>query len=491
MVDIRLDLAGIGDAEVECYRNLKAGQRILLWYSDDNVWHENLVGLIIGGQDVILYTPDHDLYVESVGCRGVNGPVKLRGLGPRLGCPRGLHGRIYRFRETIDDDLIRKVIREAIYHYEAETGASAPIPVKVMDSTGTEVDFHTFYGGRFVPRRLGAARAAPDQTMPTVHSAGPAVPAAVRTVETAPPDYVWLCAEPLGGLSLGQEVSLNLSTDVQVGDQTALAFRQGHWVKIELIRVEDSLGYAERRRRLFTVEDAVAEDGQKTLLDRLGKGAAAESPKANDENEEVRTLWVDYDNQGERFKTWRDAVKESYTPSFDEKPLEGPLTCLHVMKHTERHGGDPRQWLILWMRSKHIEPTDRVYHELKVLTDALFYAGTFDQINAPALISMEVICRRLAAVVDAYTNPAKPSWENAKIFAGHGSAEDLVSPTFRTHATKKNKDELELLQARIKVRELRGSPVVPTTDDVDEASAAPKKSAKGRHKGGGRGGDNA
>ena len=72
--------------------------------------------------------------------------------------------------------------------------------------------------------------------------------------------------------------------------------------------------------------------------------------------------------------------------------------------------------------------TDRTYHEMKVLVDALYYGGTFDQLNIPALMCMETICRRLQAIVDAYTNPNRPSWENAKIFAGQGSPEDIVSP---------------------------------------------------------------
>ena len=105
--NVKLDLRNLGDVEEECYRNLKAGQRILLWYEGDNVWHENIVGLVVGGEEVVLYTPDDDLYIEKIGCRGQEGPVKLRGLGRRLGFPRGPHGRIYQFREAVDDALLR------------------------------------------------------------------------------------------------------------------------------------------------------------------------------------------------------------------------------------------------------------------------------------------------------------------------------------------------------------------------------------------------
>lgn len=78
-----------------------------------------------------------------------------------------------------------------------------------------------------------------------------------------------------------------------------------------------------------------------------------------------------------------------------------------------------------------------------------------------------------------------------KDFTGQGSPEDLVSPTFRSYATKKNRDELELLQARQKVRELRGSPhAVQEEVPADALEALPLKAAKAKAKqkaGGGRG----
>ena len=80
-MNVKLDLQGLGDAEVGWYRDLKAGQRALLWYSDDHVWRDNLIGLVIGGEEVVLYTPDNDLYIERIGCKGV-GPWQG---GPRFG----------------------------------------------------------------------------------------------------------------------------------------------------------------------------------------------------------------------------------------------------------------------------------------------------------------------------------------------------------------------------------------------------------------------
>ena len=73
--------------------------------------------------------------------------------------------------------------------------------------------------------------------------------------------------------------------------------------------------------------------------------------------------------------------------------------------------------------------------------------------------------------------------------SGQGTPEHIVSPTFRTYAAKKNKDELELLPARQKVRELKGSHAVEEGDTVDalpnKPPRGPKANAKAAKKGGG------
>ena len=100
---------------------------------------------------------------------------------------------------------------------------------------------------------------------------------------------------------------------------------------------------------------------------------------------------------------------------------------------------------------------------------------------------MEVLCRRIQAIVDAYSHPSKPSWENARLFSGQGSLEDIVSPTFRSYAVRKNKDKLELLQARQKVRELRGGQNVEDGELADTLPKGPK--ARSKAKAGGKGAD--
>ena len=472
----------LGDVEVGSYRKMVPGSHILLWYSDDDVWHEALVAYVVGGTHVVIHTPDDDTYIEDVGCNG-DGPTKMRGMVGNKKVPRGIRKRVYRFRKDFSDDELKGIFRTGMSIAESE-GHSVVTPTVVLNSAGEEVTTDAFFGGRFVRQRL--------QKTVVQNTAGgtndsPVSPKNAAKVRPAPDDMVWVAAEPLAGFKIGQEVSLNIASDVQLGERTAMALRSGEWLRVDLIPIVEVADYPAKRCALFVPSDP----GRLGALAVDTADADEKVATGGEENHgDVRTLWVDYDEHGERYKRWRDVAKECFTPSFDEKPIDGPPTALHLVKFTERQGGDPRQWLQTWMRSKRMEATDRTAHELKVLCDTLYFAGVYDQLNIAGLISLEIVCRRIQAISDAYTNPNKPSWENAKLFTGQGSVDDIVAPSFRSYAVRKNKDELELLQARQKVRELRGSPAVATTEDGDGPSDAlpskpGKKSPKGRGRGGG------
>ena len=487
----KLSTEDLGDVEVEYYQNIVPGTRAFVWYADDNVWHEILIGLIVSGDEVYIYTPDGDLYREKINCKGESGPTRLRGLTEKLGVPRNIR-RSYRFRDRFTDEIIRKVIRDSLAAATDE-GLTVDHPSHVRNAAGDLVTFESFFGGNFVRHRMrgkGAADARGPEAFGDSPKSGGASPKNACVVTAAPPDSVWVAAEPLGGLLLGQEVCLNPDSDIQAGDRTAMALRKNVWVKIELILIADAAGYADARRKMFAGPAEVP-------LDAPRAGSSKDVPPVGDPEDDsphgdVRTLWVDYDTHGERYKAWKEVCSESFTPVQDSKPIDGPCTALHLLKHTLHQGGDPRLWMQLWARAKHLEPTDRTFHEMKMLTEVLFLAGTYDQVNIPSLMSMEVVCRRIQAIVDAYMNPSKPSWENAKIFTGQSSPEDIVSPVFKTYAVKRNKEELELLQARQKVRELRGAPVVALEDGAtDVVDALPKKPPKPprRPKGGGGQGD--
>ena len=60
-----------------------------------------------------------------------------------------------------------------------------------------------------------------------------------------------------------------------------------------------------------------------------------------------------------------------------------------------------------------------------------------------------------------------PDWGNAKLFTGYAGPDDLVMPQLKTWAARRGKEEVELFNARNKMRELRRGAVVN-----EEAAAA-------------------
>ena len=68
----------------------------------------------------------------------------------------------------------------------------------------------------------------------------------------------------------------------------------------------------------------------------------------------------------------------------------------------ENFGGDPKRWLVEWFRAKGIQDQERVAHEMRCLIKAVYTAGIYDQLNLSSLASVEILARRIQAVVDAY-----------------------------------------------------------------------------------------
>ena len=224
--------------------------------------------------------------------------------------------------------------------------------------------------------------------------------------------------------------------------------------------------------------------GGKPDTDR-GDGKGTDTPPEKDTQdapEEVRTLWVDFDPRGERFKEWRQVCLESRTERWGDGHIEGPASLLHWMNQTARSGQNPKLWLAEFCRDRRIERSDRVFHELQNLVEVIYIGGTYDQLNMPALQSFERISRRIATIVDAYSGPGNPSWRMARHYEGVAGVLDAVAPALRQWGIKKAKDENELNTAR--TRGLKGS---AGEDDEGGGDDDKAEGGSGKPKGGGRG----
>ena len=121
----------------------------------------------------------------------------------------------------------------------------------------------------------------------------------------------------------------------------------------------------------------------------------------------------------------------------------------------------PKLWLDLWCRRKGIAEHDRGKHELRCLCDALQQAGSVDCLN------LETIARRIQSVVDAYSAAGAggaPDWSNAKLFSNYQAPKHVVAPQLKSWAARRGKEEVELQNARNRMKELRklGQPAVET-----------------------------
>ena len=517
-------------AEPAFWSSLLGGDFVLAWYVNDDVWHEHQVLWKIGHSAVIM-TVDGDLYLTRMFGDATSGPEKLLAVGRDRTLPPGVLEAVYRFTSYPSSDEHRRHLRAAYYLVvaEAEQRQLEMVAVDdVVNDHGVVVSINTYFGGQFLSNRavgkqppaLPARIALADLGADAVpeRSPRPVLPLlrevlaggeTASVIPSTPADCIWMVSELGQALPLGSQVAM-CAGDLVFGSVGYHA-HHGQPVAVAAILILEAGNYRDSRLRQIRDDLAAADPGltprglpdSVDLRARLGFTAApgeentpVERVKDGSEKGDARTLWIDYDEQGSRFKDWRDVVRESQAYPFDGAPLEGPPSCLHLMRHWQRHGGNPRLWLDNWLRSKSIGKQERVAHELEVLLEAFYIGGTFDQLNLPALFVFEVLGRRVQSIIDAYSQDAsRPLWNNAKYFSGVGSADDLVAPELRHFVSRKAKEEAEIENSRGRARTLGGG---GSHDALahgglpfkgDGTSATPKaKGAKGIAKGGqGRG----
>ena len=461
-------------AEAMAYLNIQPGQVLGVFYSDDTEWHERLALWRVQDGIWVLHTPDGDTYAEDL--RGVpDGPAKVKIKGIDFVYWSRIGGPSYRFAQYPSEGdlkgLIRKGFEEAI---QEEACDPAWRPSSVVFN-GEARDFDSFFGGSFVTRRRGSKKPLlPVAAVPAVAAPPPAP--VLRPIFKAPADKIWVAVENFGGYDMGQEIAIEEVTGFALGDFTGLIQVPGGWLKAELLGVDLVAREIERRRGEVQPPPGAGVTAGPIEEESLAAHVGADPDAAKDNLEDpgdARTLFIDHDSEGSRYKDWRQVAIESQYYSYSDWPLEGPATVHHLLRHTQKHGGDPRVWLQIWARQKQVGESDRVMHELRCLTDVLFYGGTFDQLNMPVLVSFEVVARRIASIVDAYqAGNSSPDWANAKIFSGHQGPEDLVMPSLKTWAARRGREEAEIFNARTKMRELRrgGAPAGAVADDVGDGS---------------------
>ena len=153
------------------------------------------------------------------------------------------------------------------------------------------------------------------------------------------------------GYELGVEVGMG-ALCVQRGLGSMCAWNSSVLVTWTAGRGNDSCWTSdlEERRPLqssFYARDCLEphQDNVKTREHVAGTGEEAVE-------EDLRTLWIDRDDQGQRFKEWKKVCSESSEERQADSPVAGPPSCLTVCKQVQHHGGNPKLWMHLWMKCK-------------------------------------------------------------------------------------------------------------------------------------------
>lgn len=95
----------------------------------------------------------------------------------------------------------------------------------------------------------------------------------------------------------------------------------------------------------------------------------------------------------------------------------------------------------------------------------------------------------MQCIVDAYSaGGGSPDWGNAKLFTGYVGPDDVVMPQLRTWAARKGKEEVELYQARNRMKEIKKHSVAEeaassVADGSVAAGGGPKPKRRPRGKG--------
>ena len=463
-------------AVAEWCSELRPGRRLGLWYARDTVWHERVLLYPAGGTYWWVLTPDMDRYAEDVtgtvgdGCSRAFA-CALDGAAPALAA-----GAFYRFRAPVGWPQFKGLVLSArTDQQQFAPGEAVADPEEMIDWSG---EVHPFSEvRRRIPLRHDDGAAAggtdtPPEDAPLVEAAAgtPPLPPPAASPLEPPEGCAWVVTSP-GRIAVGTEVGLTAGS-VRLDEHHAMIQDRTVWQLVESVRVGLVDTFRENRPqeliRLLELDVAARgpdadkgdgaaappaaagaldlDAGEKDLRDRLGVPAPEGAPEA-DAGEDVRTLWVQHDERGKRHKPWREVVGEVKRHTFKDWPLEDGLSTVeHMVQKWEQNGGNPLLWLEMWSRDRMLGASDRTYIEMKCLLSAIYYAGSYDQINLASMASIEVLCRRISQIVEAYSgDPTKPpKWGGLRHYMGVTGPMDVIDPALRTAVFRRNKEEMEL-----------------------------------------------
>lgn len=434
--------------------------------ADPDLLHERLIVTVIGGDEVMTYTPDGDVYPLTLSVPPLV-EILPRPRGGRY--PRGRLVEVYRLEDgssgvpTLED--FRELQRDHADEVREQRVA--------------------LFGADERPRRR-AQRAA-------WHDA--------QTGEELPGDGL-----PLGACFLGDRaLYVGAAGEVRTATRGAAA-RGGTIVAAELparqetaplsklyrdVKEAKALGTSdpEKLRRMGNVlsragagsadvQDIAAELGCKDgkfdaaarpedILNRLKElagGDAAEEEDAEPEGADARTLAILRGPDGQRRRAFREAAGVLSESSWLDWPVEGPRTALWVVRFIAQHYESPVGRHSRFMADGRLTYGDVGCTQHQVGCQILHEAVTYDQLEVGQLAAFELLCRSLQLIELKHRDRFLPAggaggdpFEDTHLYLGLSQTRGLlmVSPALERYVGGELKDEFKAAEARRKAHEER------------------------------------
>jgi hypothetical protein len=181
--------------------------------------------------------------------------------------------------------------------------------------------------------------------------------------------------------------------------------------------------------------------------------------------EDARTLAVKYDNQGDRHRTFAEAVtliSEDALPG--SWPVVGPRATFGTLKAIVDAGDTPEFEHDAWVRTATIPDADRSVYEDEVISVVFQTLACVDQLNLPNIAGVELLMRRRALIRESHRlSPSSPDYSDAHHYMGWSRRREAGAT--HTGLTKfvaeQLRDEASIAKSSRKAREKRSLRLKP------------------------------
>jgi hypothetical protein len=170
---------------------------------------------------------------------------------------------------------------------------------------------------------------------------------------------------------------------------------------------------------------------------------------------------VKYDQAGERYREFSEALPLLETIAWADSPVKGPNTVLWVCRFMKENGGTPSGWHSKWVSLMKLQATDAGVHAHEIGCKTLEIMICFDQLQVGSLAAAEFCARQIQLVEEKYRDRGVPKdslelVSEAALFSGARSKTTIcVCPTLSEWIAEEMRKEAAIMKERRKAREER------------------------------------